>query len=59
MKFKITIYEKNSKGKEQITQCEIFETREEAANFILKHKAMPKEYKRTHDNPHFTYDGTN
>ena len=59
MRIKITIYEKNSKGKEQITQCEIFENREDANAFILKHKAEPKEYKRTHDKPHFTYDGIN
>ena len=45
MKYKITITQLNSKGKEQIIDVKLCETRAEAEQFIKDCKALPKEYK--------------
>ena len=45
--FKIIITEVNSKGKEQIIDVKLCETRDEAEQFIKDCKALPKEYKPT------------
>jgi hypothetical protein len=57
MKIRITIYELNSRGKDKITECQIFMNKKEASDFILQQKAEPKEYKRTNFKPQYTYDG--
>ena len=44
-RFRITVYETNSKGKEKITDCQLFDSRAEAEEFITNHKATPKPYK--------------
>ena len=44
MSFKITITQLNSKGKEQIIDIKLCETRNEAEQFIKSCKALPKEY---------------
>jgi hypothetical protein len=43
MRIRITIYKKDSKGKERITECRIFENATDANDFILEQKAEPKE----------------
>lgn len=45
MAFKIIIQKQNSKGKMQIIDCKLVETRQEAEQFIKECKALPMEYK--------------
>ncbi len=45
--YKITITQLNSKGKEQIIDVRLCETRDEAEQFIKDCKALPKEYRPT------------
>jgi hypothetical protein len=56
MKYKITITQLNSKGKEQIIDCKILDTRDEAEQFIKNCKALPKEYKPTQKAPTCFYE---
>ena len=56
MKYKITITELNSKGKEQIIDCRILDTRDEAEQFIKSCKAIPREYKPTVKKPDCFYE---
>ena len=44
-RYKITLFKLNSKGKEQIIKCEIFNNRVDAMEFIENNKAEPKPYK--------------
>jgi hypothetical protein len=55
-KFKITIYELDSKGNERITKVETFSNRIDAEDFISKQKAEPKPYKIPNDKPHYTME---
>lgn len=55
-KFKITIFELDSKGRERITKCEVFNTRKEAEDFIVNQKAEPKPYKIPNDKPFFVME---
>lgn len=54
MKFKITIYENNSLGKEQITECKLFDNRSDAEKFIKETKATIKPYKIQDSGLYFT-----
>lgn len=56
--FKITITQLNSKGKEQIIDVRICETRDEAEQFIKDCKALPKEYRPTRKAPDCFYEMT-
>ena len=56
MKFKITITQLNSKGKEQIIDVKLCETRDEAEQFIKDCKALPKEYRPTRKAPDCFYE---
>ena len=56
--FKITITQLNSKGKEQIIDVKLCETRDEAEQFIKDCKALPKEYKPTAKAPTCFYEMT-
>jgi hypothetical protein len=56
MKYKITITQLNSKGKEQIIDCKILDTRDQAEQFIKDCKALPKEYKPTTKAPSCFYE---
>jgi hypothetical protein len=56
MRYKITITQLNSKGKEQIIDCRLIDTREEAEAFIKQSKALPKEYKPTRKAPDCFYE---
>jgi hypothetical protein len=58
MKYKITITQINSKGKEQIIDVKLFETRDQAEQFIKDCKALPKEYKPTTKAPDCFYEMT-
>ena len=42
LNFKITIWELNSKGKEQILKIENFDNRKDAEKFISEYRAYPK-----------------
>ena len=44
-KYKITVFKLDSKGKEKIIDVEVFNTRQEAEQFISNYQAMPKPYK--------------
>ena len=55
-KYKITITEINSKGKEQIINIRLVDTRDEAEAFIKECKALPKEYKPTRKAPDCFYE---
>ena len=54
--FKITITQVNSKGKEQIIDVKLCETRDEAEQFIKDCKALPKEYRPTEKAPTCFYE---
>ena len=54
--FKITITQLNSKGKEQIIDVRLCETRDEAEQFIKDCKALPKEYRPTEKAPTCFYE---
>ena len=56
MKFKIVITQVNSKGKEQIIDVRLCETRDEAEQFIKDCKALPKEYRPTRKAPDCFYE---
>jgi hypothetical protein len=56
MSFKITITQLNSKGKEQIIDVKLCETRDEAEQFIKDCKALPKEYRPTRKAPDCFYE---
>lgn len=56
-KYKIIISELNSKGKEQIIKCEIFNNRKDAENFISNENAEMKPYKIINKKPHYTMEG--
>ena len=56
MKFKVTITQLNSKGKEQIIDCKLIDTRDEAEQFIKDCKALPKEYRPTEKAPTCFYE---
>ena len=56
--FKITITQLNSKGKEQIIDVKLCETRDEAEQFIKDCKALPKEYKLKSKKPDCFYEMT-
>ena len=56
MKYKITITQLNSKGKEQIIDCRLVGTRQEAELFVKKCKALPKEYRPTKKEPDCFYE---
>jgi len=56
MKYKITITQVNSKGKEQIIDVKLCDTRDEAEQFIKDCKALPKEYKPTKKAPDCFYE---
>ena len=56
MKYKITITQLNSKGKEQIIDVKLCETRDEAEQFIKNCKALPKEYRPTRKAPDCFYE---
>lgn len=54
--YKITITQLNSKGKEQIIDVRLCETRDEAEQFIKDCKALPKEYRPTAKAPTCFYE---
>ena len=54
--FKIIITQLNSKGKEQIIDVKLCETRDEAEQFIKDCKALPKEYRPTRKAPDCFYE---
>ena len=54
--YKITITQVNSKGKEQIIDVRLCETRDEAEQFIKDCKALPKEYRPTRKAPDCFYE---
>ena len=56
--FKITITQLNSKGKEQIIDVKLCETRDEAEQFIKDCKALPKEYRPKTKAPDCFYEMT-
>lgn len=56
MRYKITITQLNSRGKEQIIDCRLIDTREEAELFVKECKALPKEYKPTRKAPDCFYE---
>ena len=56
MKYKITITQLNSKGVEQIIDCQIVETREQAEEIIKNCKALPKEYRPEEKAPNCFYE---
>lgn len=56
--YKITITQLNSKGKEQIIDVKLCETRNEAEQFIKDCKALPKEYKPKSKKPDCFYEMT-
>jgi hypothetical protein len=56
MKYKITITQLNSKGKEQIIDCRLVDTRQEAELFVKECKALPKEYRPTKKAPDCFYE---
>jgi hypothetical protein len=56
MKYKIIITQVNSKGKEQIIDVRLCETRDEAEQFIKDCKALPKEYRPTRKAPDCFYE---
>jgi hypothetical protein len=56
MKYKITITQLNSKGKEQIIDCRLVDTRQEAELFVKECKALPKEYRPTRKAPDCFYE---
>ena len=56
--YKITITQLNSKGKEQIIDVKLCETRDEAEQFIKNCKALPKEYRPTAKAPDCFYEMT-
>ena len=58
MSFKIIITQLNSKGKEQIIDVKLCETRDEAEQFIKDCKALPKEYRPTAKAPDCFYEMT-
>jgi hypothetical protein len=58
IKNKITITQLNSKGKEQIIDVKLCETRDEAEQFIKDCKALPKEYRPTAKAPTCFYKMT-
>ena len=58
MSFKIIITQLNSKGKEQIIDVKLCETRNEAEQFIKDCKALPKEYKPKSKKPDCFYEMT-
>lgn len=58
MKYKIIITQLNSKGKEQIIDVKLCETRDEAEQFIKDCKALPKEYKIQSKAPDCFYEMT-
>lgn len=56
-KYRITIFELNSRGKEQITDCKIFDNRLDAEEFIVSKKAEPKPYKIGKNKAYFEMSG--
>jgi len=56
MKYKITITQLNSKGKEQIIDCRLVDTREEAELFVKECNVLPKEYRPTRKAPYCFYE---
>ena len=54
--YKITITQLNSKGKEQMVDVKLCETRDEAEQFIKDCKALPKEYRPTEKAPDCFYE---
>ena len=56
--FKIKITQLNSKGKEQIIDVKLCETRDEAEQFIKDCSTLPKEYKQTAKAPDCFYELT-
>ena len=56
MKYKIIITQVNSKGKEQIIDVRLCETRDEAEQFIKDCKELPKEYRPTEKAPTCFYE---
>lgn len=47
--YKITLWKLNSKGKEQIIECKIFNERYKAIEFLESYNAEPKPYKMQKD----------
>ena len=45
MKYKVTIYKLNSRKREQIVDCQIFDNRYDAEEFLAKQKSETKPYK--------------
>jgi hypothetical protein len=58
MRFKVTITALNSKGREQIVDCCILDTREEVKSFIQECRAIPKEYRPARGNTNCFYEIT-
>ena len=58
MRFKVTITALNSKGREQIVDCRIIDTREEVKDFIKECKAIPKEYRPARKDTNCFYEIT-
>jgi hypothetical protein len=56
MKYKITITQLNSNGKEEIIDCQLVQTRDEAERIIKDCKALPREYKPTKKAPDCFYE---
>ena len=56
MKYKITITQLDSRGKERIIDCRIVDTRDEAEKFIKDSKALPKQYRPTAKAPTCFYE---
>ena len=56
MKYKITITQLNLKGNEEIIDCQIVETREQAEEIIKNCKALPKEYRPKRKAPDCFYE---
>ena len=56
--YKIIITQLNSKGKEQIIDVKLCETRDEAEQFIKDCKALPKEYRPKTKAPDCFYEMT-
>lgn len=53
IKYKITIYQVDSKGKERITKIETFTNRIDAEEFISNEKAEIRPYKIPNKKPHY------
>ena len=57
MRYKITVYKLDSKGKERIVDCQVFNNRTDADNFLDKHPSEIKPYKIQDKNSYHILEG--